>query len=95
MAAISDLRSRIDKLHVTIIKIYTATCHPEETLENSIRIPALPLTSMEEFYKWEDFNLDEEKKLIIVRKYFFLFYFENIISIIVAFPYHIFYRFDC
>ncbi|XP_070170894.1 uncharacterized protein [Polyergus mexicanus] len=48
--AASDLRS-IDKLYVTIIKIYTATCHPEETLENSIGIPTLPLASMEEFYK--------------------------------------------
>ncbi|KYN08252.1 hypothetical protein ALC62_00763, partial [Cyphomyrmex costatus] len=68
MAAISDLRNRIDKLHVTIIKIYTATCHPEEILENPILgIPTLPLTSMEEFNKWEECNLNEEKKLIMIR----------------------------
>lgn len=67
MAAINDLRNRIDKLHVTIIKIYTATCHPEETFENSIRMPTLPLTSMETFNEWENFLLDEEKKLIMVK----------------------------
>jgi len=67
IAAISDLRSRIDRLHVTITKIYVATCHPEETPENSIGIPILPLTSMEAFYEWENFNLDEEKKLIMVK----------------------------
>lgn len=70
MTAISDLRNRIDTLHVTVRKIYTATCHPIETLENSTtNIPTLPLTSIEEFWKWEDYILDEENKLMIVRKY--------------------------
>lgn len=72
MAAITDLRSRIDRLHGIVTKIYIATCHPEETLEKSIGIPTLPLTSMEAFYKWEDFILEEDNKLIIVRKYFLL-----------------------
>lgn len=70
MTAISDLRSRIDKLHITVMKIYTITCQPEETLNNSIGIPTLPLISMEAFNEWEEFNLDEEQKLIMVSKYF-------------------------
>ncbi|XP_071578666.1 uncharacterized protein [Temnothorax nylanderi] len=68
MAGISDLRKRIDNLHVTLVKIYTATCHPEETFKNfDFGIPTLPFTSVEEFYKWEDCHLDEEKKLIMIR----------------------------
>lgn len=70
MAAISDLRNRIDNLYVTVTQIYIATCHPAETLHNSIGIPTLPLTSMEDFRLWEDIILDEEKKLTMVRKYF-------------------------
>jgi len=70
ITALTHLRNSIDNLHVTVSKIYVATCHLEETPENSIGIPTLPLTSMEAFYELEDFNLDEEKKLIMVRKCF-------------------------
>lgn len=66
----NDIRSRLDKLHVTVLKIYTATCHPEEIDDNSIGIQNLPLASLEAFNEWENFNLDEEKKLIVVKKYF-------------------------
>lgn len=52
MAAICDLRSRIDKLQVTVTQIYIATCHPAETFDNSVGIPILPVTSMTDFRKW-------------------------------------------
>jgi len=41
MAAINDLRARIDIFHVIITKIYTATCSPVEKLNNLIGIPTL------------------------------------------------------
>ncbi|XP_025162275.1 uncharacterized protein LOC112590339 isoform X2 [Harpegnathos saltator] len=68
MAAISDLRNRIDKLQGMVTQIYIATCHPAETLDNSIGIPTLPVISMEDFCVWEDFILQEEKKLIMIRQ---------------------------
>lgn len=100
MAAISDLRNRIDTLHVTVRKIYTATCHPIETLEKSTtNIPTLPLTSIEVFWKWIDYILDEENKLMIVRKYLisFLLCFGNIHHGRCFFVLYIFmyYRFHC
>lgn len=62
MAAISDLRNRIDRLHVTVVKIYNATCHPENIPENSIGIPILPFTSIDTFNEWESSNVHEDKK---------------------------------
>lgn len=70
MAAINNLRDRIDNLHTTVMKIYAATCNPIETSKNFAGISTLPLISMEEFHKWENFVVDEEKKLIMVRNYF-------------------------
>jgi len=65
MAAISDLRTRFDNLQGIVTQIYIATCHPVETLDNSVGAPILPLSSMEDFYIWEDF-IKDEKKLAIV-----------------------------
>lgn len=81
MAAIRDLRDRVDKLHVITTKIYTATCTSAEMYGNIAGIPTLPLTSMGQFRNWEDFLVDEENKLIMVRKYFILrsLYFRNIV----------------
>lgn len=70
MAAINDIRGRIDMLQITITKIYTATCSPVETAKNHIGIPNLPLLSMKEWNKWENFLSEEENKLLMVRKYF-------------------------
>lgn len=97
MAAISDLRNRIDKLQGMMTQIYIATCHPAETLDNSIGIPTLPVISMEDFCVWEDFILEEEKKLIMVRKYFSfsLLCFKKLIYCdLFLFYYFICYRFD-
>ncbi|XP_018300473.1 uncharacterized protein, partial [Mycetomoellerius zeteki] len=66
MAAINDIRGRIDMLQITITKIYTATCSPVETAKNHIGIPNLPLLSMKEWNKWENFLSEEENKLLMV-----------------------------
>jgi len=77
MAAINDLRARIDILHVTITKIYTATCSPVETPDNLIGIPTLPLISMRELNNYENFLSQEENKLMMVKDILFLITFRK------------------